>query len=233
MTNDSTKAILDSFDDPTRARAYGDGPARFVPGFRDLHKMAAVLIQERAPEAAQILVHGAGGGLEIEAFGSLQPQWTFVGVDPAKAMLDAAAERLQNMMDRVTLHQGTIDSAPPGLFDAATSLLTLHFLQAAERVSTVRRIVHRLKPGAPFVVAHTSLQDDPLERERTLDRYQAYAVASGVDPDQAQLARDGVASMAGIVSPEQDLEILRDAGLRDVHSFYSAFAWHGWVGYAP
>ena len=48
----------------------------------------------------------------------------------------------------VSLHEGYIDVAPEGPFDAATCLLTLHFVPVEER--------RRLKPGAPFVVAHLS-----------------------------------------------------------------------------
>jgi tRNA (cmo5U34)-methyltransferase len=31
---------------------------------------------------------------------------------------------------------------------------------------------------------------------------------------------------------EQDAEILREAGFRDVELFYAALTWRGWIGYA-
>ena len=70
------------------------------------------------------------------------------------------------------------------------------------------------------------------QRELWLSRYEAYAVASGVDPQMASNARQAVASMLTVFEPAQDSEILKDAGLTSVTRFYSAFTWSGWVGYA-
>lgn len=233
MAHDNQSSFLDVFEDPEKARNYSQGPIKFTPGFTDLHKMVNVLLAEKSPTQANILVHGAGGGLELEAMASTQLNWQFVGVDPAKAMLDEAEARLGSLMSRITLHHGFIDSAPSGPFDAATSLLTLHFLEADERIDTIRKIVSRLKPGAPFVVVHSSFPQTLPERDVWLSRYQAYAVASGVPEDMATTAWEGVASMNTLLDADHDLKIMHEAGLSDVSLFYAAFTWRGWVGYAP
>ena len=225
--------FLAAFSDLEQAARYGDGPPRFVPGFADLHRMAGVLIRERAPTDAKVLIHGAGGGLELRAFAEENPRWTFVGVDPAEPMLKQAEALLGPLMKRVRLHCGYIDDAPEGPFDAATSLLTLHFLDADERRRTVSEIVRRLKPGAPVVAAHSSFPQSPPERETWLSRYSAFAVASGAAPEMAEKAREAVAVFPPLFDPERDADILREAGLLDVTPFYAAFTWRGWVGYAP
>lgn len=204
-----------------------------MPGFHDVQHMTNVLIRERAPAKAHVLVHGAGGGLELEAFANANPDWTFTGVDPALPMLEEARKRLVENTKRAQLHHGYIDTAPTGPFDAATSLLTLHFLDADARRDTVRQIVQRLKPGAPFIAVHTSIDSDPERRRLCMSRYAGFAVSLGVDPDMASAARDAVAGSVPILDPETDAAILRDAGLIEVTEFYSAFTWRGWVGYAP
>src|SRR5690606_21935505 len=98
----------------------------------DLQRMAMLLLAEHAPGPADILVLGAGGGMELKAFAEAQPRWHLVGVDPAAAMLDLARDVLGARMAQVRLVQGLIDDAPPGPFDGATCLLTLHFLSRAE-----------------------------------------------------------------------------------------------------
>lgn len=230
-----TKAnpFLGAFEDPAHAARYSEGPAKFMPGYRDVQRMAGVLMREHAPTDGKVLVHGAGGGLELEVFAQENPDWTFVGVDPAQAMLDVAAERLGAFMERTDLHHGYIETAPEGPFDAATSLLTLHFLEADVRRKTVSEIISRLKPGAPLVVAHASFPSKTEERDSVLSRYKAFGVASGVEPEVACRARDAVAIGLPHLDPVQNEELLRDAGLVGVSSFYSAFSWHGWVGYAP
>ena len=233
MTARANNQILEAFENPEHAARYADGPAKFVPGFNDLHRMANVLIRERVSENAHVLIHGAGGGLELKAFAAANNRWTFVGIDPAKAMLDEAITRLGDMSDRVTPHCGFIDDAPEGPFDAATSFLTLHFLDIDARRETVREIVRRLKPGAPFIAAHTSFPQNGSARELWLSRYEAFAIASGVDPEMARGASTSVSDMLPVLTLQEDLDILENAGLQDVTSFYSAFMWQGWVGYAP
>ena len=224
--------LLAPFSDPQSVARYIDGPMRFVPGLADLHRMTALLLAERAPEDARVLVLGAGGGLELKAFATAYPGWTFDGVDPAAEMLGLARRTLGPLAARVRLHQGIIDDAPDGPFDAATCLLTLHFLAAEERLRTVREIRRRLKPGAPFVAAHSSFPQRDDERALWLSRYAAFATASGVDPDLAQGARAAVAAHLNLLSPEHDAAILRDAGFSHVSLFYAAFTWRGWVAYA-
>jgi tRNA (cmo5U34)-methyltransferase len=229
---ENASSFLDVFENPDQAARYGEGPVKFVPGFSDVHRMVNTLIRERTPETANILVHGAGGGLELEVFARENPRWTFVGVDPAKPMLDVAADRLGPLMARAQLHHGYIDDAPEGPFDAATSLLTLHFLNADEYRKTVKEIVRRLKPGAPLIVVHSSFPSGGVDREISLSRYQTFAIASGVDPEMAEKARDAVSANLPRITPEQNVKLLQSSGLQDVVSFYSGFAWHGWVGYA-
>lgn len=229
---DTSKPFVEIFKNPEHAAQYADGPSKFMPGFESVHRMAGVLIREFAPPDAQVLVHGAGGGLEIEAFARENPEWTFLGVDPAKAMLEAAEARLGDLNERVELHHGYADDAPAGPFDAATSFLTLHFIEAAERQRTVAEIVRRLKPGAPFITAHCSFPQDSAHRERWLARHREFTIASGVDPDLAEQGRKDISESLAVLDPETDEQILRDAGLSEVTLFYSAFTWRAWIGRA-
>lgn len=224
--------FLKSFDDPQAVARYADGPMRFVPGLADMHRMTAILLAERAPEDARILVLGAGGGMELKALAEAGPGWTFDGVDPAPEMLKLAARTLGPLTERVTLHEGYIDDAPEGPFDAAVCLLTLHFLEREERGRTVAEIHRRLVPGAPFVAAHASFPQSAAERPLWLSRYAAFAVASGIEPAIAENARAAVDTTLPAIEPEDDEAIFRAAGFSDVSQFYAAFTWRGWVAYA-
>ena len=220
------------FYDPEAVARYAEGPLRFVPGLDALHRMTGLLLAERAPIDAKVLVLGAGGGAELRAMADAHRQWTFAGVDPAAQMLRLAERTVGTHMDRVELVEGAIDDAPVGPFDAATCLLTLHFLAASERERTVRQIHDRLRPGAPFVAAHVSFHQGERERDVWLDRYAAYPIASGVDPDQVGKARAAVAASLNILSPEEDEAVLRGGGFRDVHLLYAGLVWRGWVAHA-
>jgi tRNA (cmo5U34)-methyltransferase len=223
---------MDAFSDPHAVARYTEGPPRIVPGYEGMQRMTTVLLAERAQEDARVLVLGAGGGLELKAFAQAQPGWVFDGVDPASEMPNLAAKVLRPLASRATLHHGYIDDAPGGPFDAATCLLTLHFLAVEERRRTVAEVRRRLKRGAPFVVAHFSIPQGDGERALWLSRYAAFAIASGIDSEKAATARAAIDTKLTILAPEQDEVILREAGFSNVSLFYLGFTFRGWVGYA-
>ncbi len=125
------------FADPASVAGYGDGPPRLVPGFADMQRMAAILLAEAAPPEGQILILGAGGGLELRAFASAHPGWRLTGVDPSTAMLDIARQTLGPLADRVQLVCGTVDDAPTGPFDGATCILTMPFIGPDDRLDAI------------------------------------------------------------------------------------------------
>lgn len=223
---------MDAFSDPQAVARYAEGPPRLVPGFADLQRMVVLLLAERAPNDARVLVLGAGGGLEIKAFAEARPGWWFDGVDPSAEMLNLAQMTLGPLAARTRLHHGLIDRAPDGPFDAATCILTLHFVEREERLRTLGEVRRRLKPGAPFAVAHFSVPQEVGDRDLWLARYAAFAVASGVEPSQAESARSIIAARLPILAPEEDERLLRDAGFGGVSLFYVGFAFRGWVAYA-
>ena len=212
------------FSDPQLVARYAEGPPRIVPGFDAMQRMTTFLLAERVPDNGRLLVIGAGGGLELKTFADARPGWTFDGIDPSAEMLKLARRTLGSLAARATLHQGYTENAPSGPFDGATCHMTLHFLSIKERQRTTAEVHRRLKPGAPFVVAHFSMPQGD-ERAVWLSRYATYA---GIDPDQAA----AIDAHLTILSPEQDEAILREAGFSNVDLFYAGFTFRGWVGYA-
>jgi tRNA (cmo5U34)-methyltransferase len=226
-------APMAPFSDPESVARYTDVPPRLVPGLDALHRMTTLLLAERCAVDARILVLGAGGGLELKVFAEAQPGWRFAGVDPSAEMLALAGRTLGPLAARVDMHQGYIDTAPPGPFDAATCLLTLHFLPPEARAQTLAALFARLKPGAPLVVAHHSFPQSPEEKLVWLSRFAAFAAASGVPATQAQAAAEGIGQHLPALSPEQDAALLAAAGFVDVSLFYAALTFRGWVAYRP
>ena len=147
-------------------------------------------------------------------------------------MLKLAERTLGPLAERVTFTEGYVDAAPDGLFDAATCLLTLHFLAPAERRRTLAQIRRRLRPGAPLVTVHSSFPQEGEERARWLSRYAAFAESSGAGAEYAEAARAAVERSLDLLTPKQDEMLLSEAGFSDAQLFYAAFTWRGWVAYA-
>lgn len=222
---------MNGFEDPAAVARYAENPPRLAPGFGDLQRMTRLLMAETAPADGRILVVGAGGGLEMRAFAEAQPDWRFVGVDPSAEMLKLATHTLGPFADRAELHEGYIGSAPAGPFDAACSLLTLHFVSLADRLSTLMEIRRRLKPGAHFAMAHHSVPEGPA-RDLWFDRFGAFAASNGVAFDPLTGGARVVGERLPVLSPEVEVDLLRAAGFIDPQLFYAALTFRGWVARA-
>lgn len=223
---------MNHFSDPQAIADYAARTLKIVPGLGDLHRMAALLLAERMPLDGRVLVVGAGGGLELKAFAESHPDWRFTGVDPSAAMLELARQHLGPLASRVEMHHGYVSTAPNGPFDAATCLLTLHFLPVEERRQTLCEIRRRLRPDAAFVAMHLSVAQLQPERSQWLTRYAAFAAAADVAPEKAQSAAAAIERQLPILSPEQDEALLREAGFSSLGVFYVGLAFRGWVAYA-
>ncbi|AWH48628.1 methyltransferase [Stenotrophomonas sp. SAU14A_NAIMI4_5] len=223
---------MSTFEDPQAVARYAEGPLRQVPGFLALQQMSQLLLAEHVPLEGRVLVLGAGGGLELKAFAEAHPGWRLLGVDPAAPMLALAEQTLGPLMAQVELLEGYIDDAPDVRFDGASCLLTLHFLDASRRLHTLRELHRRLRPGAPLVVAHHSVPADDAGKRRWLQRYVAFAEASGVAHADAQRTIEVMIERLPLQSPEQDVALLQQAGFEGVELFYAGFSFKGWVAYA-
>jgi tRNA (cmo5U34)-methyltransferase len=82
---------MDPFSDPQAVARYAEGAPRNVPGYHAMQRMTTLLLAERVPEDARVLVLGAGGGLELKVFAQARSGWTFDGIDPSAEMLKLGA----------------------------------------------------------------------------------------------------------------------------------------------
>ncbi|MEO8243172.1 MAG: class I SAM-dependent methyltransferase [bacterium] len=217
------------FSDPDAVTRYAEGPRRQVPGYDSLITMTDLLLSEHLPKAARLFILGAGGGLELSHFARNHPDWRFTSVDPSAAMLALATRTMGPDAARANLIEGYVNDAPLRRHDAATCILTMHFVPVADKLATLQAIRARLKPGAPFIVAHLSIPGDKAERTVWLDRYAAFAIHNGVPAERAREGASKIAAELPILSPAEDEALLQEAGFGNVRQFYAGFTFRGWV----
>lgn len=215
----------------TTAEKYCAGPVATVPGFEALHRMTVQLLSETLGAQSKLLVLGCGGGLEIRSFAQARPGWTFVGVDPFKPMVDLARRTIgPELMQRVELVQAYIPDAPAGPFDGATCLLTLHMIEDnGAKLQALQAIRSRLRPGAPFVMAHLCIDKYAPTADALVCRYARY---EGLTEEQIQVRKGFILKLLQCVSPERDEQLLREAGFTGIDLFYRGLSWSGWIAYA-
>ena len=224
-----------NFIEPERVKLYTEkGPPAFAPGHAGMLQMIGVLLAESMPEDGQVLVVGAGGGLETRYLAEVEPNWRFFGVDPAGPMIELARAVAGPIAgDRLTLIEGTVEDVPAGPFDAATCILVLGLIKddGAKR-ALLEAVRHRLVPNAPFILVDQCIDRSAPDFQRRLNRYANYARRSNVDDETVAKAKAGVGALKSMVPDWRNEELLREAGFHDAEVFYAGMAWRGWVAYA-
>ena len=220
--------VIEKFD-LTFAKKYDEKVRATVPGYDEMHEMALSLMQNSMGIRAQVLVAGAGCGMELLTMGAANREWTFVGVDPAEKMLEIARHRVEtsNISNRVKLIQGMVSTLPSvPVFDGATAILVMHFLDDHEgKPAFLRSLAERLRPGSPLVLVDLYRSRDSKEFSRLYAAWLNYLSRRGYDIS----GHDKEMEMIHFVSDTRMKQLLLDAGFVDVSQFYGAFLFGGWV----
>lgn len=222
--------------DMEMAREYDKGIRRALPTYDAMFRMVQSFLRANVKESADILIIGAGGGNEIITFGTANPTWTFSGVDPSEAMLEVAMQKAKNegIEDRVSIYPGTIEQVElTKSFDAATCLLVLHFVETTEeKMSLLKTVREKLKPGSPFVLVSMFGDQSKPEFDERMNLWKSIWL------DLTDLTEEDVAGMEesvrelSFIPADQMEELLRRAGFERVTQFFSTTLFGGWIAHA-
>lgn len=221
--------------DASRAGEYARQSRIALAGYDACHELSACMLSAALGEdvPARVLVVGAGGTAgEIIAAAALEPQWSFVAVDPSPPMLELARSAIAeaDLTARVeTVSGGVIDLAAAPLFDAGIMIGVLHHLAGdAEKLNILQQIAARLKPGAPLVVAgnYRPYASQPLLMKAWENRWKM----SGAGVEERRAKMDKI--LQGAQPPQSEeavISLLAGAGFDQPVRFFSSLFWGAWL----
>lgn len=138
---------------------------KLVAGYDIMHEISAAYLRQSLPEDAHILVVGAATCKEIIKLSELEENWRFTAVDLSQDMLDIGSQKLKEKGcdSRVELFCGEPSQLNTNNgFDAAMSMLVMHFIEKEQKLEFLSSIQQRLNPNSPLVLAdlmHTHTPD--------------------------------------------------------------------------
>jgi tRNA (cmo5U34)-methyltransferase len=203
-----------------------------VPGYETIFSVMFALLHQKLSEQASLLIVGAGGGSELSVFGR-GSQWQFTGVDPSVEMLSAASSKVETLglSERVCLILGTLDDVPATtLFDAATSVLVMHFLQDnGSKLSFLKSIHQRLESGAPLFLVDLGGERGSEKFEQILSAWKFHAISTGASVEFIEEQVEKVMPHFAVVPENRVVELLNEAGFTEVMPFYKVLMFSGWM----
>jgi tRNA (cmo5U34)-methyltransferase len=203
-----------------------------VPGYEVIFNVILALLHQKLPQQANLLIVGAGGGNELSVFGH-GSQWQLTGIDPSAEMLNAATRKVEalGLSERVRLIQGTLEDVPlTTLFNAATSVLVMHFLpDDGSKLSFLKSIHQLLESGSPLFLVDFGGEKGSEQFEQILSAWKFHAVHTGAPLEFIEEQLEKVIPNFMVIPEERVIELLREAGFTEIVLFYKVLMFSGWV----
>ncbi len=219
--------------DSERAEKYDRRVRHLIPGYAAVQSLSQSLLESFLPYDAQILVAGVGTGNEAVSFASDNPRWRVTGFDPAPAMIEIAKSKVEkrNLADRVSLVEGFVGSvAEEPLFDAATSILVMHFLpDDGSKDEFVRGIAKRLKPGARFVLVDLEGDAASGNFKMLMSAWKKRLLSVSPDGEQVEETFGNIMKNVKFAPESRIREIVENAGFEAVGKFCQSYLAGGYV----
>lgn len=153
---DDINTVIKSRFQGNEAQDYDSRMPMLVAGYDAMHEIGSAYLRHTLPKNAHVLVVGAGTCSEIIKLAELEPTWRFMALDLSEDMLSIGLEKLKQkgLETRVEFFCGEVDSLPNNVaFDAAISMLVMHFIEQDQKTNFLSNIKRRLKPQSPLILA--------------------------------------------------------------------------------
>lgn len=219
---------------PVSVGQYDASIRQFTAAYEPLFAMAYACLRSMVDDDADLLIAGAGTGMEVCTFGQCSPEWSMAGVDPSGEMLAIAKKKIdrKGLSNPVRLFNGYVHDLPEDqLYDGATCILVMHFLpDDGSKLRLLESIGRRLKRGSPFVLVDGFGVRGSEQFDRTVLAWKTFVKARGVDPQAVEDGFTGQILKRLHFVPEERIEaLLGEAGFEKPSRFYTGFLYGGWM----
>jgi ubiquinone/menaquinone biosynthesis C-methylase UbiE len=228
------KQSIEAFNLPERVSRYDADMAVMHPNRSKMVQIALEVLPFGPEEPLQALDIGVGTGYFTAKFLEAFPLAGVHALDGAEAMLEVARARLGDSRDNVSLHLGDFRElrrqvSNAGSFDVVFSSYALHHLSREEKGAVVEQAASLLRPNGWFVNADIFVAATPGLEQRIQDiRVRGIVERAGGRDDRfrdfetTRRYLDESEAEAGDrpLTLQEDLLVLREAGLEDVAAFW-------------
>jgi tRNA (cmo5U34)-methyltransferase len=217
------------------AAGYDGRIRKLFPFYETIHAAINAAMRVYLAPESELLIVGAGTGAEILELGKTNPGWRFLGVDPAKAMLDLAKEKIEaaGLTDRVCLFNGFVGDLPIGkLCDGATSAMIMHFVpDGGGKIEFLRAIASHVKSGAPLVLMDANGDLNAPESELLIEAWKQQQVLADVKWDAVESGMKERVKAIHFVPSKRIEQLLAEAGFHRIQRFFQNFMLSGWIAF--
>lgn len=230
MSNDIPEKKIDFNGE--LSNEYDDIVHKIIPAYHSMYELAQHLLRDNLGKEARILVAGAGTGKEIIDCSQNNPHWSFTGFDPAEQMLLIARKKVAavSLEHRICLVHGLIKDVAEKKFDAATSILVMHFLpDDGTKLNFLKGIADRLKSGAPIVLIDIEGETGSDEFNTLNSAWKNQQIFKRGDNDKVREEFEMRQKEVHFIPQDRIESLLKEAGFIKIYKFFKAYLFGGYV----
>lgn len=218
---------------PVATSEYDKMAQMALPGYEAMHTMVKSILRSHLPERANLLIVGAGSGMELVKFGQGKSQWQMLGVDPSSNMLAIAQQKIDQhgLSERVKLFQGYTNGLhETPLYDAATCILVMHFVpDDGAKLALLQSIAQRMKSSAAFILVDMFGSKGTREFEQMISVIKIFWSEMGMKQKTRMELLETVNKGVYPIPEPRVVELLQQAGFENIMRFYTGLWVGGWV----
>lgn len=218
-----------------RSKTYDQRIMKVIPAYEAMHTLAEHLLSGNLSADAKLLLCGAGTGQEVVRYATNNPNWKITGFDLSAGMLELAREKIRRQaLDSQKIHllEGTIDAITEADFDAATSILVMHFIpDNGAKQAYLNEIFRRLKKNAMLILVDMVGAKNTETHNFYLSQWKHFHLKMRDDPENVEEDFQRIEELVHPVSEDRMMALLQTAGFGRITQFYQALLFKGYVTY--
>lgn len=228
----ASRAVGDfNFGEQT-AEVFDDMLDRSVPMYRELQRMIGEIAGEFAADGTNVYDLGCSTGVTLETLHlAVVPGAKLVGLDYSEPMLERARERFDPLIASGRLRLQHADLNRGCVIENASVVvlnLTLQFVRPLYRDSLMRQIASGLNDNGVLILVEKVLAADSTTNRLFIKFYYDMKRRNGYDELEIAQKREALENVLIPYRVEENVELLKRSGLRDVETFYR---WYNFCGF--
>ncbi|MFU8819319.1 MAG: carboxy-S-adenosyl-L-methionine synthase CmoA [Desulfurivibrio sp.] len=215
------------------AEVFDDMLARSVPNYQQVIEMSALLLDQLLLPGDRLYDLGCSTGNTLLHLARRlkTPELTLIGLDNSPAMIAKATRKAENysLKEQVEFIEADITSFPCPRAGGILLNYTMQFLRPLQRTEFASRLHQYLRPGGVLILSEKVISHDPEMNRRFIDFHLDFKRARGYSEIEISKKREALENVLIPFSPEENRQLLHQAGFRRVESFFQWFNFTSWV----
>jgi tRNA (cmo5U34)-methyltransferase len=221
-----------AFDDEV-TRVFSDMLERSIPQYHVMRETALEVALHYAQHNTDIVDLGCSRGESLAGLIDRRgADNSYIGVEVSPPMLTACRERFRNLIDQHLVRIDDLDlreTYPRCAASVTQAVLTLIFVPINHRQRLLRDAFHHTVKGGAFILVEKVLGSTAELDALMVERYHALKHVHGYSWDDIERKRLALEGQQVPVTAEWNVDLLRQAGFRQVDAFWRWMNFCAWV----